>query len=102
MRTLTAARQRRLERAMHLLTGAILLTYVYLPGGGELEAIIRYVVFALLALSGMAMWQAPRLRRALKAARRRRRPDLHLAHLPVLAERAPAVAETRPRLERRR
>jgi hypothetical protein len=30
---------------MHLLTGAILLTYVYLPGGGELEAIIRCVVF---------------------------------------------------------
>jgi hypothetical protein len=86
---------------MHLLTAALLLGYVYAPTGGELEAPIRYVVFPLLAVSGMAMWQAPRLRRALKAARRRR-PDLPLAHLRVLAEHAPVLAETRPRLERRR
>src|SRR5262245_8501332 len=102
MRALTAARQRRLERAMHLLAGAILLTYVHLPEPGRLGDVIRFVVFPVLALSGTAMWQAPRLRRAVKAARRHRRPDLPLAHLPVAAEPAPAFAETRTRLERRR
>jgi hypothetical protein len=71
MAAITAARQRKLERVMHLLTGAMLLAYVYLPAGRELEDIIRFLVLPLLALSGMAMWQARRLRRALKGAGRR-------------------------------
>lgn len=84
---------------MHLLAGVALLTYVYLPTGRGLEVSIRFLVFPLLTASGIAMWQAPRLRRVLKAARRRRLP---LGHLPTVAERVPAFAETRPRLDRRR
>jgi hypothetical protein len=99
MRAMTAARQRRLQRAMHLLAGVALLIYLYLPAGRGLEDSIRFLVFPLLAASGIAMWQAPRLRRALKSARRRRLP---LDHLPMAAEHAPAFAETRPRLDRRR
>jgi hypothetical protein len=96
---MTAARQRRLQRAMHLLAGVALFAYVYLPAGRGLEDSIRFLVFPLLTASGIAMWQAPRLRRALKAARRRRLP---LGDLPMIIERAPAFAETRPRLDRRR
>jgi hypothetical protein len=84
---------------MHLLAGVALLTYVYLPAGRGLEDGIRFLVFPLLAATGMAMWQAPRLRRAVKAARRRRLP---LGHLSMVAERTPTFAETRPRLARRR
>src|SRR5262249_48918076 len=102
MSPLTAARQRRLERAMHLLAGLILLTYVYVPARRELGDIIRFSVAPLLALTGMARWQTRRRRRALKAARGRHRPDFRLGHLPVTADPAPAFAETRPRPERRR
>jgi hypothetical protein len=98
MRAMTAARQRRLQRAMHLLAGAALLTYVYLPAGRGLEDSMRFLVIPLLAATGIAMWQAPRLRRALKSARRRRLP---LGHLPTVAERAPVFAETRSRLDGR-
>jgi hypothetical protein len=84
-----AGRQRKLERAMHLLTGAVLLGYFYLPTGQRLGDIVRFLVFPLLTATGMAMWQAPRLRRLMKAARRRlRRPDLpHAETTPRLAGR---------------
>ena len=66
---MTAGRQRKLQRAAHLLTGAMLLAYVYLPAGRELEEVVRFAVLPLLALSGVAMWQAPRIRRALRRRR---------------------------------
>jgi hypothetical protein len=83
MAVMTAARQRKLERAMHLLTAAIVLAYVYLPAERGLENVIRFLVIPLLALSGIAMWQAPRLRRALKAARSRRRRHTFTAWPPA-------------------
>jgi hypothetical protein len=89
MAAMTAARQRRLERAMHLLTGAMLLAYLYLPSGRAFEDLIRFLIFPLLALSGTAMWQQPCLRRALKAARRRGFLRLPLAHPLAVAAREP-------------
>jgi hypothetical protein len=47
----------------------MLLAYVYLPAGRELEDVVRLVVFPVVALTGLAMWQAPRLRRAIKGRR---------------------------------
>jgi hypothetical protein len=70
MKRMSAGRQRRLQRIMHLVAGVALLAYVYAPIGSELEATVRVIVAPLLAVSGLAMWQAPRVRRAL----RRRRP----------------------------
>jgi hypothetical protein len=69
MTTMTAARQRKLQRLAHLLAGAILLAYVYVPVGAEIESAVRMLVFPLLVVTGIAMWQAPRLRRLLKRAR---------------------------------
>jgi hypothetical protein len=42
---------------------------VYVPFGAELEAFVRFEVFPVLALTGVAMWQAARIRRALRALR---------------------------------
>jgi hypothetical protein len=90
MTAMTAARQRKLERAMHLFTGALLLAYLYLPSGRALGDVIRFLVFPLLALSGTAMWQQPRMRRALKAARRRGFLRLPFARSFAVAAREPS------------
>ena len=69
--TMTPGAMRRAQRRAHLLAGAVLAGYVYAPLGGELEGIVRFAVFPLLALTGIAMWQAARIRRALRSLRTR-------------------------------
>jgi hypothetical protein len=71
----TAAQQRRAQRVVHLLAGAVLLAYVYLPLDSELQDAVRFVVFPVLILSGVAMWQAPRVRKWLKARGRKPVPS---------------------------
>jgi hypothetical protein len=66
---MTAGAQRKLQRRAHLVAAATLLTYVYVPIGSDLEAAVRIVFFPRLAVTGLAMWQAPRIRRALRAMR---------------------------------
>jgi uncharacterized protein involved in cysteine biosynthesis len=66
-----AAQQRRIERAVHLVAGVVLAVYVYLPIGDALADIIRWMVVPVLVCSGMAMWQATRVRRALQRRRAR-------------------------------
>ena len=61
---LSNARKR--ERAVHLIAGMILFAYVYVPKGATLDEMIRLVVFPLLALTGVAMWKAAVIRRALR------------------------------------
>jgi hypothetical protein len=71
---MTAGRLRRAQRAAHLLAATVLLAYVYAPFGTQLEDVVRFAVFPALALTGIAMWQAARIRRAarsLSASRRR-------------------------------
>ena len=60
-----AKRTRDRQRVAHLLTGALLIVYVYLPltPGSPVQVGVRFLVLPLLALSGIAMWQWPRLRR---------------------------------------
>jgi hypothetical protein len=67
--TLTPAQQRRIQRAAHVLAAVVLFAYVYAPLGGELQDVVRFVVFPVLALTGIAMWQSARIRRALRARR---------------------------------
>jgi thiosulfate reductase cytochrome b subunit len=66
---MTAGQQRKLQRVVHLAAAVLLLAYVYAPLEAQLQGAARFVVFPLLALTGIAMWQAPRMRRILKAAR---------------------------------
>ncbi len=64
---LSNKRVRDLQRAFHLAGGLLVMAYIYSPLG-ELAAfsvLVRGVVVPVLLATGMAMWQAPRLRRLL-------------------------------------
>jgi hypothetical protein len=67
---------RRAQRAVHLLGAIVLFVYLYAPSA-PLEDVVRFAVFPALALTGVAMWQAARIRRAIRAARGtvRKTPD---------------------------
>lgn len=64
---LTPGRQRRAQRAAHLFAASVLLAYVYAPLDAQLEDVVRFAVFPVLVLTGIAMWQSARIRRALRA-----------------------------------
>ena len=64
MNKLSSARKR--ERGVHLVAGVVLFAYVYVPKGAALDELIRLFVFPLLALTGIAMWKAAAVRRALR------------------------------------
>jgi hypothetical protein len=53
------------QRLAHLVTGALLILYVYLPGtpNSILQASIRWVILPLLVIDGLLMWQWPKVRR---------------------------------------
>jgi hypothetical protein len=56
-----------LERIVHLVTGLVLVAYVYVtpPPGSALTAGVRWLL-PIVVFSGLAMWQGPRLRRYLR------------------------------------
>jgi hypothetical protein len=66
-RRFTPRRMRALERLMHLITGTALVTYVYATPSPEsaFTVAIRLLVPIVIG-SGIAMWQAPRVRRYLR------------------------------------
>jgi hypothetical protein len=66
---MSARKQRQAQRAAHLVAAGLLLAYVYAPLDAELEDVVRFVVFPALVLTGVAMWQSGRIRRALRARR---------------------------------
>ena len=64
---MTAGQQRKVRRVVHLAAAVVLLAYVYALVEAQLQDAVRFMVFPLLTLPGIAMWQAPRIRRTLKA-----------------------------------
>lgn len=66
-----ARRIRTQQRTLHLLTGFVIVVYIYAgpEPDGALAIAVRWLVLPVLVASGVAMWQWPRLRRL---ARRRR------------------------------
>ena len=65
------------QRAAHLVAGALLVLYVYLPVAPDatLQTVVRWIVFPLLVITGVLMWQWPKLRRFVRA--RSDRPRRH-------------------------
>ena len=63
---ISAARQRALQRAMHLGAALLVLFLVYAPGGEHVAQMVRWAALPLLLATGIAMWQGPRIRRLLK------------------------------------
>jgi hypothetical protein len=59
-------RVRDLQRAAHLVGGAILLAFVYVLPAPALLAALQWFVVPVLLASGLALWKWPRIRSALR------------------------------------
>lgn len=71
MATMTPGQQRKVQRIVHLVAAVAMLGYVYAPTGAQLQDVVRFLVFPLLAMTGIAIWQAARIRRGLNTVRGR-------------------------------
>ena len=69
---MTAAQKRRAQRAVHLVAALVLIAYLYAPLDAQLENAARFLVLPVLVVTGIAMWQAPRIRRLRKSVGRTR------------------------------
>jgi hypothetical protein len=60
------------QRRAHLLAGLAVVVHVYLDPGADspLGVAVRWVLLPALVASGVAMWQAPRLRRLARGGSR--------------------------------
>lgn len=65
---MSAAQQRKAQRAVHLIAGLVLIAYLYGPLEDQLQDVVRFLVLPLLVVTGIAMWQAPRIRKLRKRA----------------------------------
>lgn len=65
-------RIRTIQRTMHLVASGYLLLYFYTPLGNDQIAtmIIRGLVIPMLILTGLVMWQLPRLSKLLRGKQR--------------------------------
>jgi hypothetical protein len=59
---------RQFLRLFHSVVAIVLGLFIYGPwgDGSLLEASIQYVIFPALALSGLLMWQQPRLNKLMR------------------------------------
>jgi thiosulfate reductase cytochrome b subunit len=69
---MTAAQQRKGQRVVHLAAALVLVAYLYTPLEAQLQDAVRFIVLPLLVVTGIAMWQAPRIRRLRKSVGRPR------------------------------
>jgi thiosulfate reductase cytochrome b subunit len=63
---MTAGQQRKAQRRVHLAAALLLIAYVYAPLETQLQDVVRFLVLPALVVTGIAMWQAPRIRRLRK------------------------------------
>lgn len=52
----------------HIIEAAFIGTYLYSPWSANpiFSAIVLYIIFPLMALSGIALWQQPRIMKVIK------------------------------------
>jgi thiosulfate reductase cytochrome b subunit len=73
---MTAGQQRKAQRRVHLAAALLLIAYLYAPLETQLQDAVRFLALPALVVTGIAMWQAPRIRRLRKRlAGTRARPD---------------------------
>ena len=66
MSIVNSAQQRKAQRAAHLVAAVPLLVLIYGPDSDALQLFVRAGVVPMLVLTGILMWQAPRIRRFRK------------------------------------
>lgn len=83
---------RSIQRGVHLVASVLLLAYLYTPLGEDpvFSLMLRIMVVPVLTVSGIVMWQWPRVRRRLRAAAARR------AGTPTAAAGTAAGTRVRP------
>ncbi len=59
---------RDIQRFVHLTAGLLLVAYIYTPLGNlnAFGTLVQFIVVPALVVTGMAMWQLPRLRKLLR------------------------------------
>jgi thiosulfate reductase cytochrome b subunit len=67
---MTAAQQRRAQRVVHLIAALVLVAYLYAPLDAQPQDAVRFPVLPVLVVTGIAMWQVPRIRRLRKTVNR--------------------------------
>jgi thiosulfate reductase cytochrome b subunit len=73
---MTAAQQRKAQRVVHMAAALLLIAYLYAPLEAQLQDTVRFLTLPALVVTGIAMWQAPRIRRLRKRlGGTRARPD---------------------------
>jgi hypothetical protein len=73
---MTAARQRKAQRVIHLVAALLLIVYAYAPLEAQFQDAVRFLALPALVVTGIAMWQAPRIRRLRRRlGGARARPD---------------------------
>lgn len=63
---MTAAQQRKAQRRVHLAAALLLIAFLYAPLEAQLQDAVRFVGLPALVVTGVVMWQAPRVRRLRK------------------------------------
>lgn len=63
---------RTIQRSVHIIASIMLLVYLYTPLGDNdvFNLMLRLMVVPVLAVSGVLMWQWPRIRRATRQMRK--------------------------------
>jgi hypothetical protein len=81
---MTAAQRRKAQRRVHLAAALLLIAYLYAPFEAQLQDAVRFLALPALVVTGIAMWQAPRIRRLRKRlGGTRARPDRVSASRPA-------------------
>lgn len=80
---MSAAQQRKAQRVVHLAAALGLVLYLYAPLEAQLQDAVRFAVLPVLVVTGIAMWQAPRIRRLRKAVGRTRALDVPASPSPA-------------------
>ena len=73
---MNAAQQRKAQRLVHLIAAIAIVADAYGPGGTALHDVVCFLALPVLALTGILVWQAPRIRRLWK-----RLSERHLAEV---------------------
>jgi hypothetical protein len=63
---MNVTQQRKTQRLTHLVAALMVIVYVYGPHSGPFQTIVRILVVPTIAITGIAMWQAPRFRHLCK------------------------------------
>jgi hypothetical protein len=70
---MTGRQIRTLTRGIHLIGGVLIAVYIYMPANGQSEfyrGFVQFVILPLISISGLVLWQLPRINKLRHQIRR--------------------------------